>query len=614
MAIDLSPEDKKTGQENFKRVVGELAQQDAAQHKQTGAVAGGPVCTNRRQFMKGMLAAGAAVPISAAAYYGYNQMKDKPINVGLIGAGAEGGVLVGEHNPDYMRFVAVADIRPTSQELIFTGVAGTSRQRGFNNLEAYGGKDKNARDKVKVYDDYMEMLKAHPEIDAVVIALPLFLHAPVAIECMKHGKKRGKPVHVLCEKLMARTIADCKKMIRVADATESVLVVGHQRHYNLLYAQALEVIHSGVLGDIRHISCQWHRNNTAPEYETYKKDEVIWDKDTIKAVHKKGSRILDEHDVPTPKLDKQGKPVLHDTWRHEVSEKDRKALSAEKLKKYGPYDSIEQLIRWRLYERTGAGLMAELGSHQLDACSIFLGKVHPIAVSGYGVKNFYDDEREVADHVFCTFEFPGKNYKPDENDYSKLSFKEFFKKVKPDDVKNSQVSYRKKDDVVVVSYSSISTNAFQPYGECIMGTRGTMIVQQEHDIMLSPEGGAGRKTSVGVKGGGMIESAATPSASEAVAIADNIPKSNGYREEMEHFAYCVRMSNEANNAADKKKWRLTPRCHGRVAMADAIIALTSNLAMEIRKRITYQTEWFDADSDRTPEEDVKKGIGVEKFA
>lgn len=593
MAIDLSPEDKKTGQDNFKRVVGEMAQQDAAKHKKD---------PDRREFMKGMLAAGAAVPISAAAYYGYSQIKDKPINVALIGAGAEGGVLVGEHNPDYMRFVAVADIRPTSQESIFKGVPGTSRQRGFNNIEAYGGKNKNAKDKVKVYEDYMEMLKKHPEIDAVVIALPLFLHAEVAIACMKHGKERGKPVHVLCEKLMARTIKECKEMIRVADETESVLVIGHQRHYNLLYAQALEVIHSGVLGDIRHISCQWHRNNTHPEFETYQKDEVLWNdkKDSVTAFHKKGSRIVDEFGMPKPKREKEGKNkgkiILHDTWRHEVSKKDRDALDAEKLKKYG-YDSIEQLIRWRLYERTGAGLMAELGSHQLDACSIFLGKVHPIAVSGFGVKNFYDDEREVADHVFCTFEFPGKNYKPQEK-------------------KDGKIDYRQKDDVIVVSYSSISTNAFQPYGECIMGTRGTMIVQQEHDIMLSPEGPKGRKTSVDVKGGGMIESAATPTASEAVAIADNIPKSNGYREEMEHFAYCVRMSDAAESSEEKKKWRLTPRCHGRVAMADAIIALTSNLAMEIRKRITFQPEWFEVPSDpkddRTPEDDVAKGIGVEK--
>ena len=72
---------------------------------------------------------------------------------------------------------------------------------------------------------------------------------------------------------------------------------------------------------------------------------------------------------------------------------------------------MEELVRWRLYKRTGGGLMAELGSHQLDACSIFLGKVHPLAVTGVGGKIFYPtDDREVDDHVFVTYEFPGKNY------------------------------------------------------------------------------------------------------------------------------------------------------------------------------------------------------------
>ena len=38
--------------------------------------------------------------------------------------------------------------------------------------------------------------------------------------------------------------------------------------------------------------------------------------------------------------------------------------------------------------------MAELGSHQLDACSIFLGKRHPLAVTGIGGNFFYTDGRE----------------------------------------------------------------------------------------------------------------------------------------------------------------------------------------------------------------------------
>ena len=75
--------------------------------------------------------------------------------------------------------------------------------------------------------------------------------------------------------------------------------------------------------------------------------------------------------------------------------------------KFG-YKNLDELINWRLYNRTGAGLMAELGSHQLDACSIFLEKKHPLAVTGIGGTFFYKDNREVDDHVFTLFEFPGK--------------------------------------------------------------------------------------------------------------------------------------------------------------------------------------------------------------
>ncbi|MEX0701403.1 MAG: gfo/Idh/MocA family oxidoreductase, partial [Planctomycetales bacterium] len=45
------------------------------------------------------------------------------------------------------------------------------------------------------------------------------------------------------------------------------------------------------------------------------------------------------------------------------------------------------------------------------------------------------------------------------------------------------------------------------------------------------------------------------------------------------------------------------RCNGVVAMADAIMALTSNLAMKHKQRIVFKPEWFDPDSPAVPEED-----------
>src|SRR6516162_622092 len=117
MAIEITPEEKTVGKENFHRAVGKLAE----------GAAGGKPGVSRRDFMKGLIAAGAVAPVGAAVYFGYctdrgkPAVPDKPVRAALIGAGDEGGVLVGEHNPDFLEFVAVCDIRPTNQNRIFEG-------------------------------------------------------------------------------------------------------------------------------------------------------------------------------------------------------------------------------------------------------------------------------------------------------------------------------------------------------------------------------------------------------------------------------------------------------------------------------------------------------------
>jgi predicted dehydrogenase len=564
MAVSLTPEEKIVGKDNFHRVVGKLAIDKEG--------------VTRRTFMKGLLAAGATVPVAAAAYFGYTTesgepyVPEKPVRAGLIGAGDEGGVLVGEHNPKYLQFVAYSDIRPSNQKRIVTGEllkSPNSPRRGFN--FHYG---KEEAKKIKLYEDYRELLK-HDDIELVVIALPLHLHAQVAIDAMKAKK------HVLCEKLMAWNIKQCKDMIRVADETGVLLSIGHQRHYSMLYAHAVEVLKSGILGDINHIRAQWHRNNTAMKM--------------------KGDK---------PVVDRAGQSIYEGGWRPPILEEDEKALSKQvknaqgdwvpRYRLYG-FKDMDELVRWRLYQRTGGGLMAELGSHQLDASSIFLTalsdnhaktnpdhKVHPLAVSAVGGKYFYNDESEVEDHVFCTYEFPGKGYKPTRS---------YFKDGKA-----------KYDDVVVVTYSSINTNAFEPYGECVMGSKGTMIIEMERDVMLF--GGSRRSTAVTVAnaGGGKPALDSSGSTDPGERLAQNtgqaaiglMTPSRGYREEMEHLAYLIRMRQEGS---EKDAEKLKPRCDGRAAMADAIIALTANVAMQKQQRIVFDPAWFDPKSNKVPDAD-----------
>ena len=48
-------------------------------------------------------------------------MRGNPIKAGLIGCGDEGNVLVTDHDPEYVKIVAVSDIRPSNQQRIFRG-------------------------------------------------------------------------------------------------------------------------------------------------------------------------------------------------------------------------------------------------------------------------------------------------------------------------------------------------------------------------------------------------------------------------------------------------------------------------------------------------------------
>lgn len=551
MLNHLTEEERAVGRDNAYSAIGGI---------ETGPRGAYP---SRRDFLK---AAAAAGPTLGALYFGYAEMGDKPaVKAAIIGTGNEGcDAMIRQHNRDYVNFIGYCDARPFNQKRALDYFA-------KQDLKQYTKAD---IDGLKKYGTIAEALD-DPEVEMIVIALPLWLHAPVAIDALKKGK------HVFCEKLMAHNITECKQMIRASREANRLLAVGHQRHYSALYDNANALVTSGALGDIRHISASWHRNNG--QRKLAKNPDG-----TFKIDPSTGEFIAEKDD--------QGHPLYFDSWKPKYEEGDLQVdLAATAYKsldgKTYAYDTHDELVRWRLYDKTGAGLMAELGSHQLDACSIFLGKKRPIAVVGIGGTFYYDDDRQADDHVFVNYEFP------------------------------QQVDDQKQPvgkDRVVVSYSSITTNAFEDYGEVLMGTMGTMMVVKEYDIFLfkefdrnRPAAWNGRATSITVEKQGakpVIEtspSQAGPSAAQALgalAAGEGYPPSRGYREELEHFAFCVRHGDQSNYHADTEH---QPRCTGTVAMADAIIALTSNMAMRQNRRIEFESAWFDPDSNEVPETSAK---------
>jgi predicted dehydrogenase len=505
--MQLTPEQVRVGKDNFREAAG----------------------FTRRAFLKGAAAAGTGL---GAVYFGYKSLEGKPVKVGFIGTGDEGSVLITEHPPEYMDIVAIADLRPTNRKKAMVGHGNEARIGLINKLGPEKAKS------IQVFNDHKELLAAKDALglEAVVIAVPLGQHYALSKAALEAG------LHVLSEKLMAHNVTQCKELIKLAKQNDLLLAVGHQRHYSVLYENAAKIVDAGLLGDIKHIRAQWHRNNSFPN---------------------------------------------RDSWRDKIEAEDKAALEGT-VQNYG-YKDIEQLVNWRLYNETGGGLMAELGSHQLDACSIFLGKKHPIAVQGFGGKNFYGvqgvgsqdkqkDKREIDDHVYVTLEFPGKNYDREKNP----------------------------EDICIVTYSSINTNRWEPYGETVFGSRGTLMVKTEKEALLYKEespstgpGGPDQRLWVVDKqdGAGAVLDAYETTAPTAAAAQVDEKISRGYTEEMEHFCYCVRTKNFASPAEGGL------RCNGEVAMADAIMALTSNLAMKHKKRILFKDEWFQYDNPAAPETD-----------
>jgi hypothetical protein len=178
--------------------------------------------------------------------------------------------------------------------------------------------------------------------------------------------------------------------------------------------------------------------------------------------------------------------------------------------------------------------------------------------------------------VFCVIEFPAPGYDPK-------------------DPNNA----RKK---IGVQYASINGNGFGGYGETVFGTEGTLLLETEKDAMLYKTHETMSKTKVvaskrkdkdgNEKDGAAlrVDEAGDPE-SEAIGVLGTLPAERGYTEQLEHWAWCIRNRDPHN----------LPHCHPKIALGDAAIALTTNMAARKGQRIEFKKEWFDIDSDETPE-------------
>ncbi len=190
----------------------------------------------RRDAVKLAAAAGvvaaAAAEISAPRIQTVRAANDK-IQFGMVGTGSRGAYLL-KHmkSMDAGRCVAVCDVDQTALN------------RGAETIGTNPQK----------FKDYRELL-AQKNIDAVWVTTPLFMHYPVTRDVLQAGK------HVFCEKSLVFRPEEVHGLRALAaQYPKQVIQTGLQRRYSQYYQTVKDMIDKGILGDVKHVHAQWHRN------------------------------------------------------------------------------------------------------------------------------------------------------------------------------------------------------------------------------------------------------------------------------------------------------------------------------------------------------------------
>lgn len=143
------------------------------------------------------------------------------IGIGIIGCGKIAQV---RHIPEYMD-------NPNAKLI---GLYDLNADRAAQLAESLGA---------RAYGSVSDLL-ADPEIEAVSICAANFAHAELTIQALEAGK------HVLCEKPMAVTLADCEAMVAAARKSGKKLMLGHNQRLAKAHVKAKELIDAGAIGRI----------------------------------------------------------------------------------------------------------------------------------------------------------------------------------------------------------------------------------------------------------------------------------------------------------------------------------------------------------------------------
>lgn len=255
---------------------------------------------NRRNFVKGSMATAGLFSLNGCMQTSLAKLRQpgERLNMAFVGTGGRGADNLREFYQLGEQVVALCDV-------------------DTRNIARAADEVKERCAGARQYQDYREMLTQEKDLDAVVISTPDHMHAAVALSAMRKG------CHVYVEKPLVRTVWEAQRFAQVAKKCGVVTQMGNNGNGSDNQRRLIEVVGSGVLGQI-----------TAIHVST---DRPIWPQAIERPT---GSDPIPEH------LD-------WDCWL---------GVAPERPYKNGVYHSF----KWRGWYDFGTGAMGDIACHSMS--------------------------------------------------------------------------------------------------------------------------------------------------------------------------------------------------------------------------------------------------------
>lgn len=292
---------------------------------------------SRRKFLKHSAVAGVGLPLAMTSQSYANIIgANSRLNVAVVGTNGRGNALIrSAAATDNVRISYICDVDTRAIE------------KGMKNAE------KVSKGKIKAEKDFRRLLD-DKNLDAIIIATPDHLHAPMSLWAMKAGKD------VYVEKPCGHNPYEGEMLIEAQKKYGRTIQMGNQQRSGPKSIKGVQMIREGKIGK-PYNGKAWYHNTRGSIGKGVKAPVPDW-------------------------LD-------YELWQGPVPRM--------------PYQDNLIHYNWHWFWHWGTGEICNNGTHEIDICRWALGVDYPTKVSSSGGRYHFEDDWQFYDTQYASFEFEG---------------------------------------------------------------------------------------------------------------------------------------------------------------------------------------------------------------